>query len=266
MLVTVLTPTYNREYIIKKLYESLLKQTDRNFEWIVVDDGSMDDTEKMFLKNLEDKKISLKYIKKENGGKHTAINRGLENAKGEIVIIVDSDDYLTENAIQRIREESKKILNKEEFAGISFRRIRISDKKIIGNSLLKDEYIDTNSIDYRYKYKVNGDLAECFKLKVLKEFLFPIYDGEKFVPEALVWNRIANNYKMRFFNNEGIYMCEYLPDGYSQQFNQLRKKNPKAYKQYYKEEICNLKIPLKRKIECIVRILQIMGSKNGSSI
>ena len=266
MLITVLTQTYNRGYIIKKLYRSLLQQTDKNFEWIVIDDGSEDDTENIFQKILEKKKLNLKYFKKKNGGKHTALNIGIEKAKGEMLIIVDSDDYLMENAIKRIREESKKILDKKEIAGVSFRKIRISDNKIIGSTPLKYEYLDINSIDYRYKYKVSGDLAECFKLKILKEFLFPIYSGEKFVPEALVWNRIASNYKMRFFNNEGLYMCEYLSDGYSQQFNQLRKQNPKAYKQYYKEEIFNLKIPIKRKIACLLRILQIKGSKNDDFI
>lgn len=266
MLISVLTPTYNRGYIIKKLYDSLLEQLDKSFEWIVIDDGSIDDTEKIFQKILEDKKINLKYIKKENGGKHTAINKGLEFAKGEIIIIVDSDDYLTQNAIQRIREESKKILNRKEFAGVSFRKIRISDKKIIGNNLLKEEYTDTNSIDYRYKYKIYGDIAECFKLEILKKFPFPIYENEKFVPEALVWNRIANNYKMRFFNNEGLYMCEYLPDGYSQQFDKLRIENPEAYKDYYKEEIYNVKIPIKRKIGCLLRILQIKRNRNDSFI
>lgn len=261
MLVSILTPTYNRGYIIKKLYESLLEQNDKKFEWIVIDDGSTDDTEKIFQKILEEKKIDLKYIKKENGGKHTAVNKGVELAIGEVVIIVDSDDYLTRNAIQRIRQESEKILNIKEFAGISFRKVRISDKKIIGNNLLKEKYIDTNSIDYRYKYGVLGDIAECFKLEILKKFPFPIYENEKFVPEALVWNRIANNYKMRFFNNEGLYMCEYLSDGYSQQYNKLRKENSKAYKDYYKEEIYNVKIPLKRKIQCLLRILQIKGNR-----
>lgn len=257
MIITVLTPTYNRGYIIEKLYESLLNQTNKKMEWIVVDDGSIDNTKQIFQKILAEKKIDIKYIEKENGGKHTAINEGVKLARGKIVIIVDSDDYLVENAIERIRHEGKKILDNQEFSGISFRRIRISDKKIIGNNLLKDVFLDTNSVDYRYKYKVTGDLAECFKLEVLKEFKFPIYIGEKFVPEALVWNRIAKKYKMRFFNNEGIYMCDYLPDGYSQQFNKLRKMNPQAYKNYYLEEFKTNNITLTRKIKVFFRILEL---------
>lgn len=259
MLITILTPTYNRGYIIEKLYKSLLIQTDKNFEWIVVDDGSTDNTEDIFKKIINENKLPVKYLKKENGGKHTALNEGIKVAKGDMLIIVDSDDYLIKNAIQRIREESKKIFNNNKFAGVSFRKIRISDNKIIGNDILKEKYVDTDSLSYRYKYKITGDLAECFKLKVLKEFPFPIYENEKFVPEALVWNRISDKYIMRFFNSEGIYMCEYLPDGYSQQFSKLRKNNPKAYKEYYSEELMKKKIPIARKIKSLARFLEILG-------
>lgn len=257
MLITVLTPTYNRGYIIKNLYKSLLNQTDKNFEWIVIDDGSEDETQKIFQKILEKNELNLKYFLKKNGGKHTALNFGIEKAKGEIVIIVDSDDYLIDEAIEKIRKESKKILDNDTFAGICFRRMHISDKKIIGTQSPKEKYTDTDSISYKYKKGVGGDLAECYKLKILKKYPFPVYEGEKFVPEALVWNRIAQKYKMRFFNREAIYMCEYLPDGYSQQFNKLRKNNSKAYKVYYKEVLGYKQVPILRKIQCIIRIFQI---------
>lgn len=257
MLITVLTPTYNRGYIINNLYKSLLKQTDKNFEWIVIDDGSEDETEKIFQEILKRNELNLKYFKKENGGKHTALNLGIAKAKGEIVIIVDSDDYLIDEAIEKIRKESQKILDDDVFAGICFRRMYINNKQIIGTQSLKEKYIDIDLISYKYKKEVGGDLAECYKLEILKKYLFPIYEGEKFVPEALVWNRIAQKYKMRFFNREAIYMCEYLPDGYSQQFCQLRKNNPKAYEIYYKEVIRYKNIPIKRKIQCIIRLLQI---------
>lgn len=262
MLITVLTPTYNRGYIIKNLYKSLLNQTDKNFEWIVIDDGSEDETEKIFQEILKRNELNLKYFSKKNGGKHTALNLGIAKAKGEIVIIVDSDDYLIDEAIEKIRKESQKILDDDAFAGICFRRMYINDKKIIGTQSPKEKYTDIDSIDYKYKKGVGGDLAECYKLKILKNYPFPIYEGEKFVPEALVWNRIAQKYKMRFFNREAIYMCEYLPDGYSQQFIKLRLENKKAYKIYYLEEIKCSKIPLKRKLKCLINYIYLILKKN----
>ncbi|MGN1053427.1 MAG: glycosyltransferase family A protein, partial [Candidatus Scatosoma sp.] len=95
-MITVFTPTYNRGYIIHKLYASLLNQTDKNFEWLVIDDGSTDDTERYFTRLLKQKNpFTVRYIKQENGGKHRAINRGVAAATGEIFFIVDSDDFLS---------------------------------------------------------------------------------------------------------------------------------------------------------------------------
>lgn len=102
-LITVFTPTYNRAYILNNLYESLKRQTSKSFEWIIVDDGSVDMTESLvneWLKN--DNLFPIKYVKKVNEGKHIAINVGVEQAKGDWFLIVDSDDYLYDDAIEKV--------------------------------------------------------------------------------------------------------------------------------------------------------------------
>ena len=101
MLTTIFTPTYNRRQLIDNLYQSLLAQSNKSFEWLVVDDGSTDDSEEYFSKLLsKPQPFTIRYIKQENGGKHRAINRGVQNANGELFFIVDSDDTLLPNTIE----------------------------------------------------------------------------------------------------------------------------------------------------------------------
>ena len=101
--ITVFTPTYNRAYIIEELYRSLQRQTYSNFEWVVVDDGSTDNTQSIFKQwEKENNVFPIRYVYQENGGKCRAINRGLQLAEGELFFTVDSDDYLTDDALEKI--------------------------------------------------------------------------------------------------------------------------------------------------------------------
>lgn len=99
MIVTILTPSYNRAHTLNRLYESLEKQSKKDFEWLIVDDGSTDGTRDLVDKIKKDATITIKYIYKNNGGKHTAINEGVKIIETPLTFIVDSDDYLTEDAI-----------------------------------------------------------------------------------------------------------------------------------------------------------------------
>lgn len=264
MIVTVLTPTYNRAYRLSFLYNSLLKQTNKNFEWVVVDDGSTDNTSDLIREYREQSTIKIKYIKKENGGKHTAINSGILQAKGKVTIIVDSDDFLTEDAIEKILKNFELVDGKKEYAGICFRKIDLKSNKILGKKIYQK--IDCTLLEYKYKYKVREDIAECFKTKVLKENKFPTFNDEKFVPESLVWNRISKkNLKFKFFE-EAIYYCEYLEDGYSRNLSDIKLANFKGYLNYYIEEIFFDKIPFRRKIMCLFHIINLIIKKIGEKI
>ena len=209
MLFTIFTSTYNRAYTIRQLYDSLCRQTYTDFEWLIVDDGSSDRTEELIKEMIDEKKITINYVKQNNGGKHTAINMGVSLAKGDLFFIVDSDDQLPQNALKKIVEVYEEISEKNDFAGVCGLRGYISGGVIGGYR--KYEILDTNSLEIRMKYKIRGDMAEVFRLDVLKQYPFPVVDSEFFCPEALIWNRIAQKYKLRYFN-EVIYLCEYLPD------------------------------------------------------
>lgn len=257
MKVSIITPTYNRAYILPRLYESLKNQTSKDFEWIIINDGSTDETERLIKSWEKSGELLIQYFSKLNGGKHTGINLGVKNAAGEIIFIVDSDDYLISTAVEKIIENFKDIENDKQFGGICFKKFDITQNKVLGKTYSK--VIVADLIEAKYKYRLKEDRAECFKKELLLQFPFPIFKNEKFVPESLVLNRIAKfEYKFKFYN-EAIYFCEYLADGYTKNIKNLKKKNKKAYYQYYLEEFQNKKIPIFRKVICIFHIINLLN-------
>ena len=132
-MITVFTPTYNRGYIIKQLYDSLILQSYKDFEWLVIDDGSTDDTEELFKSFIAEQKLNIHYLKIENGGKHRAINKGVILAQGKYFFIVDSDDYLHNNALERIYFYTKQIEDDKTFAGVCGLKIYPNGRKVGGN-------------------------------------------------------------------------------------------------------------------------------------
>lgn len=246
-LLTVFTPAYNRGYIIHQLYESLCRQTFRDFEWLVVDDGSTDDTGTLIAKFIAEKKIPIRYIRQENGGKHRAINRGVREAAGTLFFIVDSDDYLADNALKRIAFHYTEIADDPTFCGVSGVRARAgTGEKVGGEENWK--VLGCTCLEFRYKYKIRGDMSEVFKTEVLREFPFPEIPGERFCTESLVWNRIAKKYKMRFFY-EKIYLCEYLPDGLTAGSIRARRSSPEAALIAYSEFSRYAGLPLCQKVK-----------------
>jgi glycosyltransferase involved in cell wall biosynthesis len=248
MLITVFTPTYNRAKLLKRLYDSLCVQTFADFEWLIIDDGSVDNTEKIVNGFIAENKIGIRYIKQRNGGKHRAINHGVREAKGELFFIVDSDDWLPEDSLETINKYYQGIKDDKSFAGISGLD-GFADGKNIGDSLPK-EIIDCSSIELRFKYKISGDMSEVFRTDVMKEFPFPEYEKERFCPEALVWNRIASKYKLRYFNKI-IYYAEYQPDGITNAIVKARMNSPMASMMCY-SELNSYDIPVIQKIKAAI--------------
>lgn len=211
MLVTVLTPAYNRSNQLRNLYNSLIKQSNKDFEWLVVDDGSKDDTEAVINSFIKENEIAISYIKKENGGKHTALNIGIKKSNGELIFIVDSDDILTSDAIESISLMHQKYKNNTRICGFSFLR-EFPDGRINGNEFSQNELIDT-FINVRINSNdMYSDKAEIYYTKCLKEFPFPEFANEHFLGEDVVWVEMSRKYKMVHIN-EPIYIGEYQTDG-----------------------------------------------------
>ena len=223
---------FHRGETLEQLYRSLQKQDFHDFEWLVVDDGSGDDTEKRFEKILREKKtFSVRYLKTENGGKHRAINLGVREAKGRLFYIVDSDDYLPERALSEIIRWEKTIPDetKNQFAGICGVKCFDNGKPI--GEIQKEEILDITALQ-RPAYGIQGDKAEVFYLDVLKKYPFPTFEGEKFLTEAVVWDRIAwDGFLLRYVQTPFM-ICEYRPDGLSARMAQLNSENTQGYGLY----------------------------------
>ncbi|GHT05292.1 hypothetical protein FACS189423_09250 [Bacteroidia bacterium] len=221
-MLTVFTPTYNRAYTLTTLYESLIRQDFQDFEWLIVDDGSTDDTADL-VESFERTNFPIRYYRQENQGKHVAINKGVQLAKGELFFIVDSDDHVPPDALAKIWHWYETIKDNPDFAGVSGWRC-YPDGSCMGNNT-EYKFLDCNALDFRYKYKYTGDQAEAYKTDVLKQYPFPEIKGEKFCTEMLVFNRIAPHYVLRYFG-EDVYRCEYLPDGLTHASRRIRMDSP----------------------------------------
>lgn len=233
-MLTIFTPTYNRGYILERLYKSLINQTNKNFEWVIVDDGSIDNTKKLVEKWINNKQIKIKYFYQENSGKSSAHNLGVMKAEGDFFTCVDSDDFLTEEAVDIILKYKEKIIIDKTCVGMVGNRCTI-DKKIIGTDMPKNIKF-TTLYDLYNKYKHKGDTILVYKTKEIKKYKFPKIDGEKFIPETYIYDKIDQDGKLLIIQ-EKLYICEYLEDGYTKNAKNLIKNNPQGYILYAKQRI-----------------------------
>ena len=232
-MISIITPTYNRAKLLSNIYQCLLNQTNKNFEWIIINDGSKDNTDKVVKEFQKKKELNIKYYKKENGGKPSAYNLGVEKSTGELLLCLDDDDLLSKDAVEIILQDYKEIKNNENVAGLVYNVAYTYNKeKIIGTSL-PNNVIDTY-FDIYHKYKVQGDKLQVIKSNIAKQYPMPIISGEKFIPEALINNRISLKYKFKYKSNV-IRYAEYLPDGYTSNYFKLVKENPLGNALYFKE-------------------------------
>lgn len=215
MLITVFTATYKGAQLLPILFESLMKQTNKNFEWILVNDGSPDNTDEVIVKMKEKADFPLHYYKKTNGGKSTAVNLGIQFAKGELWLMVDHDDFLSDKAIEVINQYYPKIKDNKKLCGMSFLRHHY-DEKPIGTQKNPDNFI-TDFCSYRTVYKIKGDRAEVVKTDYFRKYCpIPTFDNENNCLDLYIWLMLAKSYDALFIaNKEPIYYCEYLPTGRS---------------------------------------------------
>ena len=263
--ITILTPTYNRASLLPRLFDSLLRQTSKDFEWIVVDDGSTDDTREV-VANLKEKcggAFPMGYVYKANGGKHMAINIGAERARGELLFIADSDDLLTDDALETVANSWHDISDDKSFAGIAGLDIAMDTREVIGSGL-PQEHIDCNAIDIRYRHHVTGDMKEVFRTEVLREFPFPEFAGERFCPEQLVWFRMARRYRLRYINKP-IYIADYQPDGITAGITRARMRNPSASMLTY-AELTECPVPFLVKVKAAINFWRFWHCRTATSV
>lgn len=226
MILTVLTPSYNRAYILRKLYTSLQEQSNKSFAWMVIDDGSTDETAALIQELSETADFPVQYVYKENGGKHTALTKGFELIDTELTIIVDSDDCLLPDAVETIIRFHQQFKDQEGLCGYSFMRVH-PDGKIIGEPFQKEGLI-SSYIDQRINSNdMHSDKAEVFYTSVLREFPFPIFGNERFLSEDVIWIPMGRKYKT-VYSGKGIYVCDYLEDGLTKNRRRNNIKSPRG--------------------------------------
>lgn len=253
-MISVLTATYNRAHTLTRLYKSLSAQADKNFTWLIVDDGSSDETAQLVESFIASSAINISYLRKTNGGKHSAVNAGVDFLSDGWALIVDSDDALTPHAIASIRSAINE-QSARNYAGLCFRKA-LFDGRIVGRddalSRVRKEMFPAEA-----GALFRGDLAYMFRVEVMKKYSFPIIPGEKFVPELYIWNKIAEDSGVYYYGDLAIYCCEYLEGGYSAGFKSNLRRNPLGFLMFYISQI-RREPTLIRKLKCIVRVGQCL--------
>lgn len=224
--LTIFTPTYNRAYIIHQLYQSLLRQSSTDFEWVVVDDGSTDETSELLHAWKAEGRVQISYIQQENQGKHVAINSGVALAKGELFFIVDSDDYLTDDAVEKVLTFWPKVRDDATISGMLGYRI-FSKGKLVGNKL-PDNISRCKLRDAYLLYGSKGDKVVIYRTDIMRRFPYPQFQGEKFLGEQYVFDQIDDLYDMAVLKDY-VYLFAYRHDGLSQNFRKLYVNNPQGF-------------------------------------
>ena len=224
--ITIFTPTYNRAYILPQLYNSLINQTSQDFIWLVVDDGSTDTTKEIIEGWKKEEKIVIEYYKQENGGKQRAHNTAVTMCHTDLFICIDSDDYLTDEAVEVLLSTWHNLPSKEHLSGI------ITLKGYDETTPIGTEFpagIEYSSQTELYqKHGFEGETALLYKTEILKNYLYDVAEGEKFITESYVFIQIDQRYTM-YILNAILNICEYQTDGYTKNIFKVIYNNPKSY-------------------------------------
>lgn len=225
--LTIITPTYNREHTLQKLYSSLVNQTSKSFIWMVVDDGSKDNTEKLIKSLINEAKIEIKYIKKENGGKASAINLALDYLTTIYCTCLDSDDWYSEYAVEIALE----LLHEENLnpkcCGILAIRSN-PDGTCMGGIEIPSSYKYITTDDLYNKIGFASELICFYKSEIVKQYRFPVFENEKFIPPSWFHYKLCEKYIFRTSQDTLCY-CEYISDGLTMNKRKVIVNNPKGY-------------------------------------
>ena len=260
-LLTIFTPAYNRAYTIHKCYESLKRQSCKDFEWLIIDDGSTDNTKELVKKWIEETNdFKIRYIYQENQGMHGAHNTAYENIYTELNVCIDSDDYMPDDAVEKIKEAWKKVRDNKKISGlIGLDAYEVG--RIIGDKLPENIKKDT-LFDLSYNKGITGDKKLVYRTELTKRYPYPIYEGEKYVGLAYKYYKLDQEYELSLMN-EILCIVEYMEDGSSLNMFKQYMKNPKGFAFYRIENMKNPKGNLIYKFkECIHYVSSSLILKN----
>lgn len=223
--ITVFTPTYNRAYVLDKCYQSLKRQTNKDFIWLIIDDGSTDNTKELvdsWLKN--ENGFEIRYVYKENGGMHTGHNKAYELIDTELNVCIDSDDYMPDNAINDILEFWK-VNRDNSYSGIVALDM-YENGEIIGKKLPEQK---STTLSGYYLNGGKGDKKLIYRTEIMKKYpSYPEFEGEKFVPLDYKYLLADQDYELLIMNKP-VCVVEYMEDGSSRNMLRQYYKNPRGF-------------------------------------
>ena len=248
--LTIFTPTYNRAYILPKLYESLCVQTCQDFEWLVVDDGSTDNTRELVKEWEQEHKITIRYFYQENAGKMIAHNKAVKESQAELFMCVDSDDRLcAENVIADVLSfwNQEKVTDNPAICGI------IGYKQIEHKTECFPESMRIAHLSDLFEKGFSGVTAVIIKRDVLAKYPFPYFEGEKFVTDVYVYDQIDRDYQFLLFPYT-VQDCRYHDDGYSNHYMKLLFENPLGYRAYHNQCVLFKKKGYLKSVVCYIAL------------
>lgn len=235
MRLTVFTPTYNRRELLARAYNSLVKQTVKDFEWLIVDDGSDDNTEDAVKNWIDEGIIRIRYVYRENGGKMRAHNTGCDIARTELFVCLDSDDYFVNTAVEELLEAYDKASHSNQtgkpLGGVVAHK-GCTDEKLLGNKSFPD--VEYSTLYGLYLKGFSGETTLMYKTEVLKRFPFPEIEGEKYVPEDYIYDKIDEVCVLAVLPRI-ITVCEITDSGYTESVKALKHENVNAFYLFYEQ-------------------------------
>lgn len=232
MKISVLTPTYNRANLLKRLYKSLVQNSKFGveIEWLIMDDGSKESSKQIVQEFINENKIQIKYFEQENKGKMQVINNLVEKATGDLIVDCDDDDYFTDNAFEIIKRTYEENANEKDSYAMCF--LKNNQNKENMGEIFKNK--KTTMFELYFKEGEDGEKSLVFYSEIRKKYKHELVDNEKFITEARMYHKMDKKYKIICIN-EPIMICEYQKDGYTKNIINEFKQNPFGYYEYFKE-------------------------------
>ncbi|GAA3641554.1 glycosyltransferase family 2 protein [Flavivirga jejuensis] len=225
--ITVFTPTYNRAYCLHKCYESLIAQSNQDFVWLIIDDGSTDDTQGLVESWIKENKIDIQYHFQENLGMHGGHNAAYRLIETTLNVCIDSDDCMAEEAIEKILNAWDRIKDKPNFAGLV--GLDADESGAIIGTKIPETIKETTLYELYNTHKVLGDKKLVYRTEVVKKYPpYPIYEGERFVPLGYLYQLIDQDYKLLPVNDV-FCVVEYMEDGSSMNMLKQYRRHPKGF-------------------------------------
>ncbi|WP_438423347.1 glycosyltransferase family 2 protein [Aquimarina macrocephali] len=225
--ITVFTPTYNRAYCLHKCYESLIKQSNQDFVWLIIDDGSTDTTEELVASWIKENKIDIVYHYQENLGMHGGHNAAYRLIETTLNLCIDSDDCMADDAVEKILNSWETIKDKPEYAGLV--GLDADESGAIIGTKIPQNIKETTLYDIYNVHGVKGDKKLVYRTEVVKKYpSYPIYEGERFVPLGYLYQLIDQDYKLLPVN-EVFCVVEYMADGSSMNMLKQYRRHPRGF-------------------------------------